>query len=145
MISPSAVRARDLQHRRAGVRLDHQRVVARRLEGVRESGEDARTPSCWIADSLPCITERARTIRPPKARPIAWCPRQTPSSGSERARAGEHRRRREMPAAPGLARSRGDHHPVRAPREQLLDADRVVAEDLDLARPARPDTARGCT
>ena len=37
----------------------------------------------WLTSLvLPCIRWGARMTRPPKAAPIAWCPRQTPSTGT---------------------------------------------------------------
>ena len=50
--------------------LDHERMVARRLEGRVDAAEDAGAG--WrIAESLPCTGVGARTTRPPKASPIA--------------------------------------------------------------------------
>ena len=65
--------------RHAGA-LDHQRVIARRLNGAlmpRKMPE----PLWRISDSLPCTWVGARTTLPPKASPIAWWPRQTPRIG----------------------------------------------------------------
>jgi len=39
-------------------------------------------PSCRSRDVLPCRIAFAATIRPPNAWAIAWCPRQTPMSGT---------------------------------------------------------------
>jgi len=55
----------------------------------------------WETDeSLPCIGAGARTTCPPKACPIAWCPRHTPSTGILPAAAAI--RSRQMPASFGV-------------------------------------------
>ena len=54
-----------------------------------------------MAETLPCITLGARSIRQPKCCPIAWWPRQTPSKG-RRASAQAATRSSEMPAPSGV-------------------------------------------
>jgi hypothetical protein len=51
---------------------------------VNGEGSPASTPTpswtTWLV--LPCSSSGARTTTPPKASAMAWCPRQTPSTGS---------------------------------------------------------------
>ena len=55
------------------------------LVAVNGLGRPARTPSAsssWVTnDVLPCSSSGARSTVAPKAAPIAWWPRQTPSKG----------------------------------------------------------------
>ena len=81
-------------------RLDDQRVVARRLERVREAGEDAR-PSWRIGDVLPCMMRGARTIV------AAEAPRRSPGGRGRRRGSGSRPAKRwmsatEMPASLGV-------------------------------------------
>ena len=65
------------------LRVDHQRVVAGRLQ---RRGRPSNTPSRrWLThDVLPCISSGARTTSPPYTWPIAWSPRHTPNTGVPR-------------------------------------------------------------
>ena len=143
MISPSSVQA--VTSRSAGrARLDHQRVVAGRLERGRRAPRTRRAPSWWIARGL-AVHRAARRARPGRRTPapIAWWPRQTPRIGIRPAELAD-RRRREMPASsgcPGRARSRGGSGRA---RRRSADGDRVVADAPRPRRPARPGTAPGC-
>src|SRR6266436_1453416 len=76
------------------------------------------------SDLLLCMMRPARTIAPPKAAPIAWCPRQTPRMGTRPAK-------RSMSGTETPA-SRGVHGPVGAERRHLLQRDGVVAPHVDL-------------
>ena len=61
------------RHREVGrqvVAVDHQRMIARRLERPVDAAEHAFA-LCLISDSLPCTGTGARTTSPPNAWPIA--------------------------------------------------------------------------
>ena len=78
---------------------DHQRVVAHGLERRGNALEDGMTVMGHLV-VLPCMSRSARTTRPPNASPMAWWPRQTPSTGTRPAAA--RTSGTEMPASRGV-------------------------------------------
>ncbi len=83
-----------------------------------------------MTPSLPC-TGAPLTTAPPNASASAWCPRQTPSTGTPARAKDSIARARSRPAR--AARAGRDDQPLGSAREQLVDVGGVVADDLRLA------------
>ena len=84
-------------------------------------------PSWWISDVLPCMRWGAATISAPKAWPMHWWPRQTPSSGTSPASSADGLEA-DAPVL-GAARTGRDQHGVGPLGPDAGDVDGVVAED----------------
>ena len=123
MISPSSVRARDLEHLRQAGLLDHQRVVAGGLEAGRAARRRRRVRRGGSARSCRASRCGARTTRPPKAWPIAWWPRQTPRM-RHAAREARSRPATETPASSGRPGPGEITTPAGRRAAQLADGDR---------------------
>ena len=83
-------------------------------------------PSWWISEVLPCIRWGAATISPPKAWPMHWCPRHTPSSGISPASCRDGLQAH--PAVLGASRPGRDEHGVGPLGPDARHVDGVVAE-----------------
>ena len=94
-------------HRRP---VDHEAVVAGRLERLRAARRTRRRPRWRISEVLPCITCGARTTSPPYTWPMHWWPRHTPSTGTRPPKVVITSF--DTPGVVGRARARGDQHGV---------------------------------
>ena len=108
--------------------LDDQAVVAGGVERRGQAARRRRVPSWWMVPSLPWTISPARTTLPPKAWPIAWWPRQTPSSGV-RVSAAAAISARQMPASFGVQGPGESRIAEGLQRHRRLDVDLVVAAD----------------